>query len=344
MSQFGDINLKGKTVLVTGAGGFIGSHLVQALLLRGANVKALVKYNARNDWGNLERLPQETLSQITVIPGDISDPFFVRKTLEGCSVVFHLAALIGIPYSYIAPQHYVSVNVQGTLNILEACRVEYDAGNLERLVHTSTSETYGSALYAPIDEKHPLQGQSPYSASKIAADKLAESYFLSFGLPVSTIRPFNTFGPRQSARAIIPTIITQALSHRSSKAPIKVGSLDPKRDFTFVKDTAEGFCRVAECGKAVGEVINIGSGQTQSIGETLNLILEILGQPEMPIISEEARVRPEKSEVQLLLADTTKAQSILKWQPEIDFRQGLEKTIEAIEASLGFYKSGIYNV
>lgn len=334
------MDLSNQTVLVTGAGGFIGSHLVEALLAKGCQVRALIKYNSRNDWGNLEQLPPESQAQLEIISGDITDPFLVRQAVKGCAAVFHLAALIGIPYSYVAPQHYVNVNVQGTLNVLEACRSE----GVQKLVHTSTSETYGTALYTPIDEAHPLQGQSPYSASKIAADKMAESYYLSFDLPVATIRPFNTFGPRQSARAIIPTIISQALAYAKTRQPIKVGSLDPQRDFTFVKDTAQGFIRMAECDASVGQVINVGSGQTQTIGDTLDLILDILGQPDIPVLTEAQRIRPEKSEVGLLLADNRKARELLDWQPQTDFRQGLTQTIEAIEASLGRYKTGIYNV
>lgn len=334
------MDLHNQTVLVTGAGGFIGSHLVEALLAKGCRVRALVKYNSRNNWGNLEQLPAEIKAQLEIMSGDITDPFLVRQAVKGCAAVFHLAALIGIPYSYVAPQHYVNVNVQGTLNVLEACRSE----GVPKLVHTSTSETYGTALYTPIDETHPLQGQSPYSASKIAADKMAESYYLSFDLPVATIRPFNTFGPRQSARAIIPTIISQALAYAKTQEPIRVGSLDPQRDFTFVKDTAQGFIRVAECDASVGQVINVGSGQTQTIADTLTLILDILGQPDIPVITEAQRIRPQKSEVGLLLADNCKAQELLNWQPQTDFRQGLTQTIEAIEASLGLYKTSIYNV
>lgn len=334
------MELSNQPVLVTGAGGFIGSHLVEALVEKGCRVRAMIRYNSRNDWGHLENLPENVKNKIEILTGDMTDPFFVREAVKGCKAVFHLAALIGIPYSYIAPQHYVNVNVQGTLNVLEACRSE----GVEKLVHTSTSETYGTARYTPIDEAHPLQGQSPYSASKIAADKMAESYYLSFDLPVATIRPFNTFGPRQSARAIIPTIISQTLSYRKTGEPIKVGSLDPKRDFTFVKDTAQGFIRVAECDASVGEVINVGTGQTQTIGDTLNLILEILGQPDIPVVTEAQRVRPEKSEVGLLLADNRKAKDLLNWTPQYNFRDGLAQTVEAIEASLGQYKTGIYNV
>ena len=335
-----EMDISHQTVLVTGAGGFIGSHLVEALVERGARVRALIKYNSRNDWGNIEALPATVRDVIEVVSGDITDPFFVHQAVKGCRTVFHLAALIGIPYSYIAPQHYVNVNVQGTLNVLEACRSE----GVEKLVHTSTSETYGTAMYTPIDEAHPLQGQSPYSASKISADKMAESYYLSFGLPVATIRPFNTFGPRQSARAVIPTIISQALNYEKTKASIRIGSLAPLRDFTFVKDTAEGFIRVAECEDSIGEVINVGSGQTQSVGDTLQMILNIMGHPEIPVETDEQRIRPEKSEVGLLLANPAKAEALLGWKPKYTFQQGLELTIEAIEKSLGRYKTGIYNV
>lgn len=334
------MDLTNQTVLVTGAGGFIGSHLVEALVEKGCRVRAMIKYNSRNDWGNLEQLPPSIQQHVDILSGDITDPFFVRKAVSGCQAVFHLAALIGIPYSYIAPQHYVQVNVQGTLNVLEACRSE----GIQKLVHTSTSETYGTARYTPIDEAHPLQGQSPYSASKIGADKMAESYYLSFDLPVATIRPFNTFGPRQSARAIIPTIISQALNYRNTKEPIRLGSLSPVRDFTFVKDTAQGFIRVAECDQSVGKVINVGSGQAQTIGDTLKLILDIIGQPDIPVITDEQRIRPEKSEVGLLLANTEKARTLMGWQPEYSFKQGLALTVEAIEQTLGQYKTGIYNV
>ena len=335
------MNLNGKTVLVTGACGFIGSHLVEHLVTQTGvkKVKTLVMYNARNDWGNIEFLPEETKNAIEVIPGDITDPFFMLEITKNCDVVFHLAALIGSPYSYIAPQHYVQTNVTGTLNVLQACRTN----NVQKLVHTSTSETYGTALYTPIDEKHPLQGQSPYSASKIAADKLAESYHLSFDLPVATIRPFNTFGPRQSARAIIPTIISQALAYNKTKQPIKLGSLDPVRDFTYVKDSAAGFVKIAECDDAIGEVINIGSGQAQTIGETLNLILEIIGK-EIPVETDESRVRPEKSEVMLLMAKSEKAKTLMGWEPQYSFKQGLAETVEAIRESLNRYKTEIYNV
>jgi NAD dependent epimerase/dehydratase len=334
------IRLENETVLVTGAGGFIGSHLVEALVERGARVRAMVRYNARNDWGHLESLPEATRREVDVIAGDIADPFFVRQAVKHCRVVLHLAALIGIPYSYIAPQQYVQVNVQGTLNVLEACRAE----GVEKLVHTSTSETYGTARYTPIDEAHPLQGQSPYSASKIAADKMAESYHLSFGLPVATIRPFNTFGPRQSLRAVIPSIISQALAYERTGQPIRLGSLSPQRDFTFVKDTVQGFIRMAECAESVGEVVNVGSGRTQTIGDTLALILDILGRPDIPVVTDEQRIRPEKSEVGLLLADAAKACALLRWEPRYTFRDGLAQTVDAIAQAPDNAKAALYHV
>src|SRR5262249_9567651 len=253
-----------KKVLVTGAGGFIGSHLSEALLAKGAQVTAMLRYSSRSDWGNLEFLSPEDRMRLEVVAGNIEDADIFSQQGRGKDIVFHLAALIAIPYSYIAPMSYVRTNIEGTLNVLEAARKEA----VERVIHTSTSETYGTALYTPIDEKHPLQGQSPYSASKIGADKMAESYFLSFDLPVAIIRPFNTFGPRQSARAVIPTIISQALERKE----IHIGSLTPVRDFTFVKDTVQGFLHVAKSPKSVGEVINVGSGKAVSMGETLSEI------------------------------------------------------------------------
>ncbi|HRY30619.1 MAG TPA: GDP-mannose 4,6-dehydratase, partial [Elusimicrobiota bacterium] len=248
------MNWKNRSVLVTGAGGFIGSHLTEQLLRRGASVRALVRYNSRNDWGFLEEIGPELRKRLDVWSGDVADPHFMLNAVEGRDVVFHLAALIAIPYSYIAPSIYAATNVTGTLNVLEACRRQ----RVKRVVHTSTSEVYGTACYTPIDEKHPLQGQSPYSASKIGADKLAESYFRSFGLPVVTVRPFNTFGPRQSARAVIPTIITQLLSGAKK---LSLGSLNPVRDFNFVLDTVEGFIAAGGAPRVEGEVINVGSGR-----------------------------------------------------------------------------------
>jgi len=321
--------LKGKKALVTGAGGFIGSHLVETLLEKGADVRAFVKYNSRNDWGMLADLPMESQKSVEVVFGDIRDPFLVRKAVKGCDYVFHLAAIIGIPYSYVAPADYVMVNVLGTVNVLQACRDE----QILRLVHTSTSETYGTALYVPIDEKHPMQGQSPYSASKIGADKIVESYYNSFELPVITVRPFNTFGPRQSSRAFIPTAITQALSLEK----IIMGSLEPVRDMTFVKDTAEGFIQVGLCDKVVGQVVNLGVGRGESVGAIVKMILRLLGKGNMPIEQDPARVRPSKSEVIRLISDNTKAREICGWNPRYTLEDGLIETIEWIKKNLHNY-------
>jgi NAD dependent epimerase/dehydratase len=330
------MELKGKKVLVTGAGGFIGSHLVERLVAEGCDVRAMVHYNSSGRWGNLELLPQNQKEQLEIIAADITDPFSVQKAVEGCEVVFHLAALIAIPYSYAAPQSYVNVNVAGTLNVLEACR---QAGVM-KVVHTSTSETYGTAMYTPIDEKHPLQGQSPYSASKIGADKFAESYYCSFNLPVATIRPFNTYGPRQSARAVIPAIISQILSGKST---IKLGSLDPVRDFNFVKDTAEGFIAVATSSRSIGETINVGFGKGITIGDLAQTIVRLIGR-EVVIECDNERVRPENSEVMELLCDNRKALELTGWQPRYDLESGLRETIDYIEQNLSLYKTDIYNV
>lgn len=328
--------LKSKKVLVTGAGGFIGSHLVEALLEKGAGVRAFVKYNGRGDWGMLSDLPAESLKSLEVISGNICDPFFVRNAVKGCDYVFHLAALIGIPYSYVAPQDYVSVNVLGTLNVLQACRDE----RTSRMVHTSTSETYGTAQYVPIDEKHPMQGQSPYSASKIGADKIAESYFNSFELPVVIVRPFNTFGPRQSARAFIPTAISQAIT----RDKLVMGSMDPVRDMTFVKDTAEGFITVGLCDKVIGQTVNLGVGEGATIGQMVKIILKILGKEDMPIEQDPSRVRPEKSEVMRLISDNSIAREICGWKPKYTLEQGLTETVRWIEKNLHWYKPDVYAV
>jgi NAD dependent epimerase/dehydratase len=328
--------LTNKKVLVTGAGGFIGSHLVESLLEKGASVRAFVKYNGRSDWGMLSDLPKESLSNIEVVMGNICDPYFVRKAVQGCDYVFHLAALIGIPYSYVAPADYVATNVHGTLNVLEACRSEGTA----RLIHTSTSETYGTAQYVPMDEKHPAQGQSPYSASKIGADKMADSYHKSFGLPVVIVRPFNTYGPRQSARAFIPTVITQALS----RDKIALGSLDPVRDMTFVKDTAEGFITVGLCDKVIGQTINLGVGQGETIGTMVKTILRVLGRENMSIEQDPARIRPPQSEVMRLISDNTKAREICGWRPRYTLEQGLAATIEWMKKHITKYRSDQYVV
>lgn len=324
------------TVLVTGAGGFIGSHLTETLLQRGATVSALVKYNGTGHWGHLESLPLDLRQRCQIHLGDITDPHFVRHLVRGCDVVFHLAALIGIPYSYVAPQHYVQVNVQGTLNVLEACRQE----GIPRLVHTSTSEAYGTARFTPITEDHPLQGQSPYSASKIAADKLAESYHCSFGLPVVTLRPFNTYGPRQSSRAFIPTVITQALT----QPVVRVGSLDPVRDLNFVSDTVEAFLAVAQCDAAIGQVLNAASGRAVTMGQVLQTILELTGKTGLPVKQEAQRVRPDHSEVMVLQGDSTLLTELTGWQSTVPLEQGLAHTVAWVADRLDHYKPTVYAV
>ncbi|MBN1698107.1 MAG: SDR family NAD(P)-dependent oxidoreductase [Spirochaetales bacterium] len=328
-------DIKNKKVLVTGSSGFIGSHLAEELVASGAKVRAFVHYNSRNSFGNLELLDPDIFRSLEIITGDISDPFFVEKAVSGCDIVFHLAALIAIPYSYIAPRCYVETNISGTLNIMEACRKR----GVEKIVHTSTSETYGTAIYTPIDEKHPLQGQSPYSASKIGADKIAEAFHLSFNLPVSTIRPFNTYGPRQSARAVIPTIISQALAGDD----IKLGSLDPVRDFTYVKDTVSGFIAIARSEETVGRVTNIGTGKAVSIGDLADTIIRIMGGKKR-IVSDGKRVRPEKSEVMQLLCDNGKAAELTGWRPATRLEDGLAETIEFVRAHPELYKTDIYNI
>lgn len=325
----------GKKVLVTGAGGFIGSHLTERLVELGARVRAAVRYNSRNDWGLLELLPAAVKSSLEIDPGDITDPFWTARLVEGCEVIFHLAALIAIPYSYRAPAQFVAVNCTGTLNLLEAAR----RTGVECFVHTSTSETYGTAQYTPIDEKHPLRGQSPYAASKIGADKLAESYHLSFGLPVATLRPFNTFGPGQSARAVIPTIICQGLDGEE----IHLGLLSPRRDFLFVQDTVAGFLKIAESRAALGEVINIGSGTGISIGEVAQRITELLGGGKK-VIHDEARFRPPDSEVMELLCNNRKARALLGWEPRVSLEEGLQATIAFIRQHRDRYKPGTYNI
>ncbi|MEN8215379.1 MAG: SDR family NAD(P)-dependent oxidoreductase [Pseudomonadota bacterium] len=325
-----------KHILITGAAGFIASHLTEALVVAGHKVRAMIHYNFQNNWGWLETLPQEVMANVEVFPADITDPFAVQKAVSGCDTVYHLAALIAIPYSYRAPAAYVETNIKGTLNILQA---SLDEG-VRRLVQTSTSETYGTAQYVPIDEKHPLVGQSPYSASKIAADKLAESYYLSFDLPVAIIRPFNTFGPRQSARAVIPTIISQALSGAEI---IRLGALSPVRDLNYVKDTVHGFMAVANSEEALGQVINVGRGEGVTIGALAQLILDICGS-KATIEVEKNRLRPEKSEVMELICDNSRARALLGWQPEYSLRQGLEETVAWMKEYLHKYKSDIYNM
>ena len=324
---------KSRRVLVTGAGGFIGSHLCDELLRRGAAVTAMIRYSSRSDWGNLEYLAPQRRAALNVVAGNIEDSAFVGSVVPGHEVVFHLAALIGIPYSYVAPAAYVRTNVEGTVNILEASR----RAGVERLVHTSTSETYGTAQYTPMDEGHPLTGQSPYSASKIGADKIAERYHRSFDVPVSTIRPFNTYGPRQSARAIIPTIVSQALT----RSTITLGSLDPVRDFTFVSDTVSGFLSVAASQDAIGTTVNIGFGRGITIKELAHTILSLMG-VSLPLKSTEERVRPAASEVRALICDNTKARRTCGWEPQWSLEQGLRETIDFVKKHPELYKPDNY--
>lgn len=322
----------GKKVLVTGGGGFIGSHLVEQLVSLGARPRALVHYNARGSWGWLDQSP--VVSEIEVVAGDICDPGSVEAATEGVETVFHLAALIAIPYSYTAPESYVRTNVIGTLNALQAAR----RAGVSRFVHTSTSEVYGTAREVPIKESHPLQGQSPYSASKIGADKIAESFHASFAVPVVTVRPFNTFGPRQSARAVIPTIITQLLAGADK---IKLGSLHPTRDLNYVANTVEGFIAAAEAPEAIGQTFNLGSNREITIGDLAQLIIRIVG-VSAEIESDSARVRPANSEVERLLADNTRARELLGWSPRVTLEQGLEKTVAWLRENKHWYRAGVY--
>ena len=329
------MNWHKKKVLITGAGGFIGSHLTEKLVTLGANVRLFVRYNSRNDRGLIEILPSQIKDNIEIVVGDLRDPEAVRNATKDSDIVFHLGALIAIPYSYIHPREVAETNVMGTLSILNSTR---DYG-VEKIIHTSTSEVYGTAQYVPIDEQHPLQGQSPYSASKIGADKLVESYFHSFDLPIATVRPFNTYGPRQSARAVIPTIITQALTQDK----IYLGSLFPTRDLTYVDDIIDGFIKVAVSNKSVGEVINLGSGFEISIGNLTKKILEIM-KKDLKIVSGPTRVRPSKSEVERLIADISKAKKLLDWEPKVSLDEGLSCTIEWIQENISRYKPDIYNI
>ena len=332
------MSLNNKNVLVTGAGGFIGSHLVEELVKRNCKVKAFVHYNSFNRWGWLDYIDENIKKNIEVFIGDIRDPYGVKTAMKGNEVVFHLAALIGIPYSYHSPDVYVDTNVKGTLNILQAAR-ELD---VKKVVHTSTSEIYGTAQFVPITEEHPTNPQSPYAATKSGADFLALTFYRSFGLPVSVVRPFNTYGPRQSARAIIPTIISQILS---DKKEINLGSITPTRDLNFVKDTAEGFIKAAESEKSNGEVINIGSNFEISIGDLLNKISSIIGK-KVEVKTDEQRIRPEKSEVERLWADNKKAKELIGWQPKYTLDNGLKETIDWFSNpnNLKFYKPDIYNI
>ncbi len=324
---------EGRRVLVTGAGGFIGSHLVERLVELGADVRALAEYNSLGSWGWLDESPRR--GEMEVVLGDVRDRDSARAATDGAEVVFHLAALIAIPYSYEAPESYVQTNVVGTVNVLRAAQ---EAG-AEHVVHTSTSEVYGTARYVPIDEEHPLQAQSPYAASKIAADKLAESFQLSFGLPVAVLRPFNTYGPRQSARAVIPTVITQLLAG----GPVALGNLTPTRDFTYVDDTVDAFVRIGAAPAAVGRVLNVGSGTEISIGDLVDRIESVVSR-EAPVERDDERVRPPESEVERLCADAGVARDLLGWEPLVTLDDGLARTAEWIAAHLEHYRIGVYTV
>ena len=332
------MKLKNMKVLVTGADGFIGSHLVDMLQKAGGKVRAFVYYNSLNSWGWLDTFPKDKLSKIEVFSGDVRDLNGVKKAMKGIDVVFHLAALIGIPFSYRSPDCYVDTNIKGTLNILQAAREL----KISRLLVTSTSEVYGSALYVPIDESHPLQGQSPYSATKIAADKISESFYRSFNLPVTIVRPFNTYGPKQSARAIIPTIIIQLLA---GKKEIKLGSTSPTRDFNYVKDVCNGFLAIANSSKTIGEEINIATGKDISIAELANKIVKKIN-PKAKVVLDKQRSRPEKSEVESLVGSRKKISMLTDWKPKHSLDNGLDKTIAWFECkeNLKLYKPGMYNV
>ena len=323
-------------VLVTGADGFIGSHLTEALVEAGHDVRAFTFYNSFNTWGWLDVLPKDKLKNIDIFSGDIRDPNGVYEAMQGIDTVFHLAALIAIPFSYHSPDSYVDTNIKGTLNVLQAVRKH----EVKRALITSTSEVYGTAKYVPIDENHPYQGQSPYSATKIGADRLAESFYRSFGLPVTIVRPFNTYGPRQSARAIIPTIIMQLLA---GKEDIELGSLTPTRDFNYVKDTVNGFIEIAKSEKTIGEEINIASQQEIAIGQLAWELINLIN-PSAKILCDEQRLRPEKSEVNRLLGSNKKLKELTNWRPQYTFEQGLSETIEFFRNNLDKYKTDIYNI
>lgn len=323
-------------VLVTGADGFIGSHLVEKLIGQGEKVKAFTYYNSFNSWGWLDTLPENILKEVEIFSGDIRDPNGVRKATEDASVIFHLAALIAIPFSYHSPDSYVDTNIKGTLNVLQAARDH----SIDRLLVTSTSEVYGTAQYVPIDENHPFQGQSPYSASKIGADRLAESFYRSFNLPITIVRPFNTFGPRQSARAVIPTIITQLLA---GKQDIHLGSLSPTRDFNYVADTTNGYIEILKSEQTIGEEINIASQQEVSIGTLAQMVVDKIN-PNAKIVCEEERIRPDKSEVDRLLGSNEKLRRLTNWTQQYTFEEGLDLTIEWLRENINRYKPEIYNL
>lgn len=323
-------------VLVTGADGFIGSHLTEELVKKGYNVRAFCFYNSFNSWGWLDTFDKELLKKIEVFTGDVRDPNGVKEAMKGIDIVFHLAALIAIPFSYHSPDSYVDTNIKGTLNVLQAAKQL----NTKKVLITSTSETYGTAKYVPIDENHPYQGQSPYSATKIGADRLAESFYRSFDMPISIVRPFNTFGPRQSARAIIPTIISQLLS---GKTEIKLGSLTPTRDFNYVKDTVNGFIAIAESEKTIGQEINIATQKEISMGDVAKTIINIIN-PNARVICDDDRIRPKNSEVERLLGSNKKIKELTSWQPKYTFEDGVKETIEWFKNNLDRYKTDIYNI
>ena len=325
-----------KRILVTGADGFIGSHLTEELVKQGEKVKAFAYYNSFNTWGWLDTLPKDIMKEVEVFTGDVRDPNGVREAMKGMEEVYHLAALIAIPFSYHSPDTYVDTNIKGTLNVLQAARHI----DISRLLITSTSEVYGTAQYVPIDELHPFQGQSPYSATKIGADRLAESFYRSFNMPITIVRPFNTYGPRQSARAVIPTIITQLLA---GKKEIELGSLTPTRDFNYVKDTANGFIEIAKSHKTIGEEINIATQQEISIGELAQELIRQIN-PNARIICDEQRLRPEKSEVNRLLGSNEKIKKLTNWKPNYTFEQGIAETVEFFKGNLDKYKTDIYNI
>ena len=327
-----------KKILVTGADGFIGSHLKEELVMQGYDVKAFVYYNSFNSWGWIDTLSQDIQDKIEIFSGDIRDPNGVRIAMEGCDTIFHLAALIAIPFSYHSPDSYVDTNIKGTLNVLQAAKLL----NTKRVLVTSTSEVYGTAQYVPIDEKHPFQGQSPYSATKIGADRLAESFYRSFDLPVTIVRPFNTYGPRQSARAVIPAIITQL---QNGYKEIKLGSLTPTRDFTYVKDTVNGFIEIAKSDKTIGEEINVATHSEISIGDLAKELIKQIN-PDAKLISDEQRIRPEKSEVNRLFGSNEKLRNLTNWKQEFSFEEGLKETIEWFrkKENLMRYKAGLYNI
>ena len=330
------MKLTQKRVLVTGAGGFIGSHLAERLATEGCHVVAMIHYDSRSGRSNLDFVDPKVLGQIEVIAGDIRDPHFMVRAVAGCDIVFHLAALVGIPYSYVAPTSYVETNIQGTLNVLQACRDK----EVERVIHTSTSECYGTAQYTPIDERHPLKGQSPYAATKIGADKLAESFYLSYGLPVTTIRPFNTFGPRQSGRAVVPAILGQLLS---GSRELRLGALSPVRDLNYVTNTVDGFLALARSDRTKGKVFNIGSGNGVSISDVVRLALKVVGR-RVPVRRDMSRIRPRLSEVRALIADTAAARRLTGWHPRISLEEGLHKTAQFLKANPCFLRSGEYAV